>query len=125
MRYLPAAMSLPSLGRALLATVVLCVPLVGPLAGGCAAVYPELETRIGEAPAGMPLDPPPPDDRYFLQVLRGHVPERTRDGRTWDQLLGSLPDPYAKVLVNGVDLFRTNAQSDTLEPTWPGSPSGN
>jgi hypothetical protein len=92
---------------------------------GCGVLYPELGTRIGPAPAIGTLDPPPPSDRHFLRVVGAKIPPRTRDGREWQQLFGSLPDPYAKVIVNEVELFRTSAEGDTLEPTWEGSPSGN
>ncbi len=55
--------------------------------------------------------------------MSAHVPERTRDGRPWQA--NGKASPYAKLLVNGVELFRTSTQSDTLTPTWPGSPRGN
>ncbi len=92
---------------------------------GCAAVFPELSTRFSEAPDLGTFDPPPPPDRYRLRVVSGKVPAKTRDGREWDKAFGSLPDPYATVFVNEKQLFRTNAQTDTLEPTWPDSPKGN
>lgn len=92
---------------------------------GCGAFFPELSTRFSEAPQLGAFDPPPPRDRHFVKVTGGKVPPRTRDGRNWDQAFGSLPDPSARVIVNGVELMRTNADADTLEPKWPGSPSGN
>jgi membrane-associated protease RseP (regulator of RpoE activity) len=94
-------------------------------AAACAAVFPEIGTRMQAAPQGANLDPPPPEDRHFVRVVKGRVPPRARDGRTWDQVFGSLPDPYVRVIVNGVEMLKTNAASDTLEPTWQGSPSGN
>lgn len=100
-------------------------PLALLLAAGCPAVYPELATRLRLPAPGQVLDPPPPEDLRWLRVVSARIPERTRDGRTWDQVLSSLPDPYARVMVNGKEVFRTSVQSDTLEPTWPGSPSGN
>lgn len=101
----------------------LAVTLVG--APGCAAVFPELSTHFSKAPDSGSYDPPPPDDRHFVRVTSGKVPPKTRDGRDWDKVLGSLPDPYVKVFVNDKELFRTDPQSDTLEPTWKGSPAGN
>jgi PDZ domain/C2 domain len=92
---------------------------------GCPAVYPELATRLRSPAPGQVLEPPPPEDIRWMRVLSARIPERTRDGRTWDQVLSSLPDPYARVLANGKELFRTSVQTDTLEPTWPGGPSGN
>ncbi|MGK3991747.1 PDZ domain-containing protein [Sorangium sp. So ce1024] len=95
-------------------------------AGGCSLLYPELESRLHAPPPDQELHPPPPEDVRWLRIVGARVPERTRDGRAWDPPEGgSLPDPYARVLVNGVELFRTAVQSDTLEPTWPDGPSGN
>jgi membrane-associated protease RseP (regulator of RpoE activity) len=92
---------------------------------GCPAVFPEIGTRMKVAPADAVLDPPPPETLVWLRFMGGKVPEKTRDGRKWDQVLGSLPDPYAKLMVNEAELFRTTVQSDTLEPTWPDAPRGN
>ncbi|MEZ4297814.1 MAG: PDZ domain-containing protein [Polyangiaceae bacterium] len=92
---------------------------------GCPAVFPEVGTRLKVPPKDALLDPPPPETLVWLRFLGATVPEKTRDGRKWDQVLGSLPDPYAKLMVNGVELFRTTVQSDTLTPTWPDAPRGN
>ena len=92
---------------------------------GCPAVFPEVGTRLKVAPKDAILDPGPPDSLFWIRIVGGRVPEKTRDGRQWDQVLGSLPDPYAKLIVNGVELFRTTVQSDTLAPTWPDAPHGN
>ena len=94
-------------------------------AAGCPAVYPELSTRLRPPVAQQALEPPPPEDLRWIRFVDGSVPERTRDGRTWDQILSSLPDPYARLLINGKEVLRTGVQADTLAPTWPGSPSGN
>lgn len=90
---------------------------------GCPAVYPELGTRTRAIPAGQPLDPAPPSELHWLRFVSARVPERTRDGRTW--AAGGKPSPYAKLLVNGAELFRTPVQSGTFEPTWPDGPRGN
>ncbi|NUP07630.1 MAG: PDZ domain-containing protein [Polyangiaceae bacterium] len=92
---------------------------------GCSPLYPELSTKFSEAPKSGAYDPPPPPDRYYLSVKGGRVPPKARDGREWDQVFGSLPDPIAKVLVNEKELFSTNADSDTLEPKWEKAPRGN
>jgi hypothetical protein len=47
------------------------------------------------------------------------IPPRTRDGRQWDSMGGSAPDPFAKLFVNDRELVRSPIQSDTLKPTWP------
>ncbi len=51
------------------------------------------------------------------------MPERTRDGRAWQG--NGKASPYAILLVNGVELFRTSPESNTLEPTWPKGTRGN
>jgi hypothetical protein len=99
--------------------------LLAALVTGCPAVFPEIGTRLKVAPKDAVLEPPPPDTLVWLRFTGAVVPEKTRDGRKWDQVLGSLPDPYAKLYVNGAELFRTTVQSDTLTPDWPDAPHGN
>jgi len=99
--------------------------LLAALVTGCPAVYPEVGTRLKVPPQGSLLEPGPPDSLVWIRVISATVPEKTRDGRKWDQVLGSLPDPYAKVFVNGAELMRTTVQSDTLTPSWPDAPRGN
>jgi membrane-associated protease RseP (regulator of RpoE activity) len=106
------------MSRLRVVSVLLALGLVG-----CPAVYPELGTRTRSIPAGQPLDPAPPDELHWLKFVSGRVPERTRDGRAWQA--NGKASPYAKLLVNGVELFRTLPESDTLAPTWPNSPRGN
>jgi hypothetical protein len=103
---------------------VLCLALA-PALGACPAVYPELGTNLHKAPADRALDPAPPEDLRWIRILSARVPEKTRDGRTWDQAFGSLPDPYAKLYVNGKEILRTPPQPDSLQPTWPSAPRGN
>lgn len=95
------------------------------LATGCPAVYPEIGTRLKVAPKDAILEPGPPEELFWIRILSATVPEKTRDGRKWDQVLGSLPDPYAKLYVNDAELMRTTVQSNTLTPTWPDTPRGN
>jgi hypothetical protein len=90
---------------------------------GCAAVFPELGTRTRSIPAGQPLDPPSPDDIHWIKFVSARVPEKTRDGRQWQA--NGKASPYAKLLRNGAEVFKTSAQADTLTPTWPGGPRGN
>lgn len=92
---------------------------------GCAAVFPELSTRISVAPALQTFDPPPPPDRHYVVVKGAKLPAKTRDGRDWSEVFGSLPDPYLKFIVNENELFRTDAESDTTTPKWPTAPKGN
>lgn len=100
------------------------LPLVLGVAA-CGAVYPELTTPIRMPVAAQQIDPPPPPDVFWVSVREGVAPERTRDGRTWQELGGKLPDPYVVLFLNGKEFLRTNPQSNTLTPTWPDSPRGN
>jgi hypothetical protein len=100
--------------------VVAAAPLIG-----CPAVYPELATGLHKVSGDQKLDPPPPEELRWIRIVSAKIPGRARDGRTWDQAFGSLPDPYARLYVNGKELLRTPAQADTLEPTWPDAPRGN
>ena len=92
------------------------------LVTGCAAVYPEVQTPLRDAKT---LEPPPPKDMYWIGFKSGDVPEKTRDGRDWQELGSKLPDPFAVLFVNGKELIRTNVQTSTLHATWDGSPKGN
>jgi hypothetical protein len=105
------------------AVLVFAIVLAGSAATGCAAVYPELGTRTRSIPAGQPLDPPPPDDVRWIKFLSAQVPDKTRDGRPWRA--NGKASPYAKMMKNGVELFKTVPQADTLTPTWPAGPRGN
>lgn len=86
---------------------------------GCGAVYPQLETPVRKPPAHVTLAPPPPDDLVFLKFAGAVIPTRTRDGRKWDSVGGSLPDAFAKLSVDGKVLLETPVQSNSLTPTWP------
>ena len=86
---------------------------------GCGAVYPQLETPVRTPPGQVTLTPPPPDDLVFLKFAGAVIPSRTRDGRNWDSVGGSLPDAFAKLLVDGKVILETPVQGNTLTPTWP------
>ncbi len=92
---------------------------------GCGAVYPELATPSRQAPPGFNFEPPPPRDLLFLAFAKATIPDRTRDGRAWDSVGGSLPDPFAKLIVNDRDLIVTPVQENTLNPVWPNQKRGN
>ncbi|MCA9639867.1 MAG: PDZ domain-containing protein [Myxococcales bacterium] len=92
---------------------------------GCGAVYPELSAPLRPPPAGRDLSPPPPDDLLFLGFKQARIPTTTRDGRKWDKLGGSAPDPYAILFLNDKELFRTPVQSNTVSPTWPNQKKAN
>jgi hypothetical protein len=86
---------------------------------GCGAVYPQLETPVRNPPAHVVLVPAPPEDLLFLKFGGAVIPSRTRDGRNWDAVGGSLPDAFAKLIVDGKVVLETPVQSNTLTPTWP------
>jgi hypothetical protein len=100
------------------ATALLALALAG-----CPAVYPELGTRTRPVTAGRILDPPPPAELRWIKVLSATLPAHARDGRPWQP--NGKASAYARLLVNGVELIKTNVESDTLTPTWAGSPHGN
>lgn len=109
------------------ARVILRVGAVGALLlgnVGCGAIYPELSTPVRPLGAALPLPPPPPDLLY-VALAGAEIPDRTPDGRQWDKVGGSLPDPFAIVFVDDKELFRTEIQRDTLQPTWPKQPRKN
>jgi hypothetical protein len=83
----------------------------------CGAVYPEITPPLKAPPTGRTIEPPPPRDLIYIDFVKAEIPARTRDGRQWDS--GSLPDPFAKFIVNDREIIKTPIQSDTLAPTWP------
>jgi hypothetical protein len=85
---------------------------------GCGAVYPQLSTPVRTPPDGAKLAPPPPDDLLFIKFAGAVIPKRTRDGRNWDSVGGSLPDAFAKLFVDGKVIIETPVQGNTLTPTW-------
>jgi hypothetical protein len=86
---------------------------------GCGAVYPQLGTPVRTPPAHVTLTPPPPEDLLFIKFAGAVIPRKTRDGRSWDSVGGSLPDAFAKLFVDGQVILETPVQSNTLTPTWP------
>jgi hypothetical protein len=94
-----------------------CGSLLG--LASCGAVYPQLETPVRTPPPQITLAPPPPEDLLFLKFAGAVIPTRTRDGRSWDSVGGSLPDAFAKLFVDGHVILETPVQSNALAPTWP------
>jgi hypothetical protein len=89
------------------------------LLSACGAVFPEIAPPVKAPPAGRELTPPPPADLLYVAFEKAEIPTRTRDGRQWDNIGGSLPDPFAKLFVNDREITHTSIQSNTLKPTWP------
>jgi hypothetical protein len=104
-----------------------CLPLLAVGLGvlGCGALYPELSTPAREPPPGFTFDPPPPPDLVYIAFSKAMIPEKTRDGRAWDSVGGSLPDPFAKFIVNDKPLITTPVHANTLQPSWPNQKRGN
>jgi hypothetical protein len=88
-------------------------------AAGCSAVYPEIAPPLRIPPTGRKIEPAPPPNLLYIDFVSAEVPPTTRDGRPWDSLGGSLPDPFAKLIVDDREIIKTPIQSDTLKPTWP------
>jgi hypothetical protein len=103
--------------------VVMAISLL--LSMSCAAVYPEMGTRLRPISSQEVLDPQPPKGLRWIKFVSATVPAKARDGRSWDEVLGKAPDPYAKLLLNDKELLRTPAQTNTLSPSWPTAPRGN
>jgi len=84
---------------------------------------PPLATSLRPAPEGARLDPAPPDDVVWLRIRSASLPERNSGNQLWDDE-GDGPDPYVVLLLDGKELLRTGAASDTVKPTWD-APAGN
>ena len=112
------AASAAKVRRFMLKSQFVSLPLVV-LVLGCGAVYPQLETPVRTPPGQLVLTPPPPEELLFLKFAGATIPTRTRDGRSWDSVGGSLPDAFAKLFVDGKVILETPVQSNSLTPTWP------
>ncbi|HEX2673843.1 MAG TPA: PDZ domain-containing protein [Polyangiaceae bacterium] len=102
----------------------LAVAALGLGVAACGAVYPEISTPV-RAAGTRKLEPPPPADLVFLKFANAHIPKHTRDGRQWDSVGGSAPDPFAKLLIDDKEILLTPVQANTLSPTWPDQKLGN
>jgi hypothetical protein len=88
------------------------------LLSGCSLLYAELSTPVRSVPLDSALAPEPPADVVYLTVSGARIPQRTRDGRSWDKGAGSAPDAYAILFIDHVEVKRTDVVSDSFEPTW-------
>lgn len=82
---------------------------------GCAAVYPEMKTAIREPEPGAELEPEPPEDFYYFYFEGASIPPKTQGGQEWP---GGAPDPFAKLIVNEIDVLETPVEPHTRNPTW-------
>ena len=92
-------------------------------AGGCSVGSGGWTTRLVKPPAGLELDPPVPEDLYWLRVMLAELPATTSDGRQWDET--GKPDPYFVIRVDDREIMRSKPENDQLRPTWPEGPRGN
>lgn len=97
------------LAQSLLALCALCLC-------ACGAVYPELTTGIRNPEPGAALDPPPPEDIYYVYFEGAVIPGQTRDGRSWS---GGAPSTYARLKVGDTVLYQTPVEATNRKPTWP------
>lgn len=88
----------------------------------CTGLYPSISTPLKPVPPGRELDPPPPPNVLYIAMGGVEIPNRTRDGRSWDELGSGKPDPFAIVYINDRELFRTPVESNTLSAKWPNAP---
>ncbi len=86
---------------------------------GCGAVYPEMKTAVRTPPSNYSPNPAPPEDVLYLSFASAYIPQKTRDGRNWDSVGGSAPDPFAKLVIEGKEIIVTPVQANTRKPTWP------
>jgi hypothetical protein len=98
---------------------------VSTLAAACGAVFPELSTPERPAAPGQRLDPEPPAELLFVTFQSAEIPERTRDGRSWNEVGGDAPDPFAKLVVDDQDILVTPVAENTLQPRWPNQARAN
>jgi len=90
----------------------------------CAAIYPEIETPIGPPPNEDAVKPSPPDGYVCLYVKAARLPSQTRDGRKWSKGNG-YPSTYAILSIDGEEVYRTEVEPNTLEPSWSSEKKAN
>lgn len=86
---------------------------------GCAILYPTLSTPVRGLVPEDAYDPPPPKDLMIVSLKSARIPNKTRDGRSWDKVGGDAPDPFAVLFVDEVEVLRTPVASNNFEPKWP------
>jgi hypothetical protein len=95
------------------------VALALTVTASCGAVYPELRTSVRDADEGDVVAGTAPRQMAYIEFERARVPPRAPDGRPWSDTGDELPDPVARLIVNGKTLIETPVEEDTLTPTWP------
>ena len=83
----------------------------------------KLATALTPAPDGAELVPAAPANVFWVRIRSGKVPKKTPDNRFWDEV-GTWPDPYVTLSVNGKEIIRTDPSENTVDPAWIG-PTGN
>jgi hypothetical protein len=96
-----------------------CLALALTASVSCGAIYPELRTSVRDVDEGEAVPGPPPRQMAYIEFERARIPPRAPDGRPWGETGDGLPDPVARLTVDGKTLIETPVEEDTLTPTWP------
>jgi hypothetical protein len=89
------------------------------MTASCGAVYPELRTSVRDVYEGDVVSGPAPRQMAYIEFERARIPPRAPDGRPWTETEDDLPDPVARLTVDGKTVLETPVEEDTLTPTWP------
>jgi hypothetical protein len=89
------------------------------MTASCGAVYPELRTSVRDADDSDVVAGSAPRQMAYIEFERARVPPKAPDGRPWGDTGDGLPDPVARLTVDGKTLIETPVEEDTLTPTWP------
>lgn len=90
---------------------------------GCGVIYPEVNTPVRDPLPGQPLEAAPKNVRW-IGFDGADLPALSRNGQRWSSP-DAMPEPYAKLFVNGEPLIVTQPEGRTLKPTWKKAPTGN
>jgi hypothetical protein len=85
----------------------------------CGLFYPIISTPLRGAVSEDNYKPPPPKDVVLVDIASAHIPQKTRDGRSWDQGGGAAPDAFAVLFIDEQEVLRTPVQPNSFHPTWP------
>lgn len=96
--------------------------VLGLLAPGCA--YPRRGTPLREVPSERIAREQVPDGLWRLVVIAAEIPPKKRGGLAWDDPEGA-PDPFAKLIVDGRQLWQSAVLENTLAPKFDASPPRN
>jgi hypothetical protein len=81
----------------------------------CACGYPIRSTALSAVRTAPSAGQP--DGLFTLEIVRASVPPRQRSGHEWDGE-GDLPDPYVRMIRDGVTIFESPPIDNTLAPAF-------